>query len=78
MTTSNGVPGFVQDIRPLFREDDRENMSFAFDLWDYSDVCTYAAQILERLMDGTMPCDSEWPSEQIEVFRRWMAHGMHP
>lgn len=76
MTTSNSTPGFAQDIQPLFREDDRENMSFAFDLWDCDDVRAHAENILERLEDGTMPCDCEWPPEQIEVFRRWIAGGM--
>ncbi|HEY1349159.1 MAG TPA: hypothetical protein VGF67_06000 [Ktedonobacteraceae bacterium] len=76
MTTSNRAPGFAQDIQPLFREEDRENMSFAFDLWDYDDVRTHAESILERLEDGTMPCDSEWPPEQITLFRRWIAVGM--
>jgi hypothetical protein len=76
MTTSKSTPGFAQDIRPLFREDDRDNMTFVFDLWDCNDVRTHAAEILERLADGTMPCDSEWPVEQIEVFRRWMAADM--
>jgi hypothetical protein len=76
MTISNSAPGFAQDIQPLFREDDRENMNFAFDLWDYDDVRAHAESILERLEDGTMPCDSEWPPEQIELFRRWIVVGM--
>jgi hypothetical protein len=76
MTTSKSTPGFAQDIRPLFREDDRDTMSFVFDLWDCNDVRTHATEILERLADGTMPCDSEWPEEQIAVFRRWIETGM--
>ena len=51
-------------------------MQFAFDLWDYQDVCTYAQDILERLEDGSMPCDGEWPEEQIAQFRRWVEGGM--
>jgi len=76
MTTSKSRPGFAQDIRPLFREDDRDNMTFVFDLWDCDDVRTHADVILERLVDGTMPCDSEWPEEQIALFRRWIESGM--
>lgn len=38
--------------------------------------------ILERLADGTMPCDEEWPDEQIDEqidqFRRWIEVGMPP
>jgi hypothetical protein len=51
-------------------------MQFAFDLWDYHDVRTYAQDILERLEDGTMPCDGEWPEEQIAQFRCWVEAGM--
>jgi len=35
MATVHSTPSFARDIRPLFREDDRESMKFAFDLWDY-------------------------------------------
>jgi hypothetical protein len=76
MGTQDGIPSFVQDIRPLFREDDRDEMKFAFDLWDYNNVSANAEIILERLEDGTMPCDEEWPEEQIAQFRRWMEAGM--
>jgi hypothetical protein len=76
MTTAGSTPSFARDIRPLFRESDRDSMDFAFDLWDYDDVRTHAQDILERLSDGTMPCDEEWPEEQITQFRRWIEAGM--
>lgn len=76
MTTGSNAPGFEQDIKPLFREDDKEAMDFIFDLWDYNDVSANAENILERLEDGSMPCDGEWPLEQIELFRRWIEAGM--
>lgn len=76
MTTGSNVPGFARDIQPLFREDDRFAMDFAFDLWDYQDVCTHAENILERIEDGSMPCDREWTPEQIDLLRRWIATGM--
>jgi len=76
MATKDSPPSFAQDIRPLFRESDREAMDFAFDLWDYHAVYTHAEDILERLTDGTMPCDEEWPEEQIAQFRRWVDAGM--
>ena len=66
---------FAADIRPLFREDDRASMDFAFDLWSYDDVKANAALILERVEDGTMPCDDAWPEEKIESFRGWIAAG---
>lgn len=70
------TPGFEQDIKPLFREDDRDAMSYIFDLWSYQDVSANAENILERLEDGSMPCDGEWPEEQIETFRHWIKAGM--
>lgn len=76
MTTDAHVLGFAHDIKPLFREVDKESMEFVFNLWDYQDVCAHAQDIIERLEEGTMPCDQEWPAEQIELFRRWVAAGM--
>ncbi len=76
MVNDDSPPSYERDIRPLFRESDRESMVFAFDLWVYHDVCTHAQDILERLADGSMPCDREWPEEQIAQFRRWVEAGM--
>ncbi len=76
MTTQDSPPSFARDIRPLFRESDRESMDFAFDLWDFHDVRAHAEDILERLTEGTMPCDEEWPEEQVARFRRWVEAGM--
>ena len=76
MVTAGNTPSFARDIQPLFRESDRESMEFAFDLWDYQEVRANAEVILERLSDGTMPCDGEWPEEQVTQFRRWVAAGM--
>jgi len=69
---------FATDIQPLFREEDREAMAFAFDLWSYDDVTSNAALILERIEDGTMPCDLEWTAEQIGVLQSWIAAGYPP
>jgi hypothetical protein len=70
------MASYEQDIKPLFREFDREQMEFAFDLWRYEDVKEHASDILERLEDGDMPCDDPWPEERIEVFKSWMDEGM--
>jgi hypothetical protein len=59
---------FEAHVKPLFREHDRKSMSFAFDLWSRADVRAHAAGILERLRNGTMPCDGAWPGEKTEVF----------
>ncbi len=68
--------GFEQHIKPMFRQRDRQSMQFAFDLWSHDDVRQHAAAILERLRDGTMPCDGGWPQEQIDVFARWVDSGL--
>ena len=53
-------------------------MTFAFDLWSPDDVQAHAPAILERLQNGTMPCDGAWPAEKIDVFRRWTETGFPP
>jgi len=67
---------FAAHIKPLFRESDVQSMQFAFNLWSYEDVKEHASGILERLSDGSMPCDEPWPQERIDVFRRWVESGM--
>ena len=76
MATDNSTLSFARDILPLFRDSDRDSMLFAFDLWNYNDVRTYAQDILERLEEGSMPCDGEWPEEQVTQFQRWIEVGM--
>ena len=70
------APTFEQDIRPLFRPMDVEEMSFAFDLASYDDVRENAEGIYERLANGTMPCDAPWPEEHQDRFRAWIDAGM--
>jgi hypothetical protein len=67
--------GFESDIKPLFREKDRQAMRRAFDLWSYSDVVAHGDAIADRLSAGTMPCDGAWPKENVERFKDWMAQG---
>jgi len=50
-------------------------MKFAFDLASHADVSTHADAILERVRNGTMPCDGAWPKELVEVFARWVEAG---
>lgn len=76
MTTNDSAPSFAKDIQPLFREEDRDTMKFAFDLWKYDAVRQHADNILERLEDGSMPCDGAWPEEHITLFSRWIETGM--
>lgn len=76
LPSSDEPVNFAQHIKPLFRRMDRDSMSFVFDLWSCNDVRTHAPEILRRLDNGTMPCDGAWPSDRVEVFRRWIDSGM--
>jgi hypothetical protein len=73
-----GALSFTADVKPLFREEDRSSMDFAFDLWSYDDVKANAALILERVADGTMPCDEAWSEDKVRIFRSWIAAGCPP
>ena len=76
MTANADEPvSFERDVKPLFRERDRESMEFAFDLWSHDDVTQNADAILDRLKAGTMPCDGAWPKAQVDLFERWVAGG---
>jgi hypothetical protein len=75
MGDQEGTLSFEKDIRAMFREKDRQRMEWAFDLWRYEDVRDNAPGILERIEDGSMPCDEPWPPEQIERLRAWIAAG---
>lgn len=69
---------FEKHVKSLFRHRDRQSMKFAFDLWSYDAVKDNAHPILERLRDGSMPCDGTWPAEQLDAFERWVSTGMQP
>jgi hypothetical protein len=75
MTAGDQPLGFETDIKPLFRERDRESMLSHFDLWSHDDVSQHAGSILARLRDGSMPCDGAWPQAQVELFERWVDSG---
>ena len=66
---------FDADIKPLFREKDRDSMRRAFDLWSYTDVKSHAAAIAERLKNGSMPCDGAWSPERVALFESWVEQG---
>jgi hypothetical protein len=73
--TDTTAPTFDGDIKPLFRESDRDAMIRAFDLWSYADVKANAAAILGAVRSGSMPCDSEWPEDQVALLQRWIDGG---
>jgi hypothetical protein len=67
--------GFDRDIKPLFREKDREAMKGAFDLWDYADVVKHSQAILGALRSGKMPCDKPWPADRVAILAQWIEAG---
>ena len=77
MTSGNegGALSFARDIRPLFRDKDRDSMLQAFDLFDYEDVVEYADAILGSLRSGKMPCDGAWPDVQLDKLQQWIDAG---
>jgi hypothetical protein len=77
-TTSPGsgeALSFASDIKPLFRDSDRDAMRAAFDLWSATDVRAHGEAIAARLRDGSMPCDGAWPVDRVALFDRWLAEG---
>ena len=69
---------FSTDIKPLFRDFDRNSMIKAFDLWNYPDVVAHQDAILHAVQSGGMPCDGAWPATQVDVLERWIAEGSKP
>jgi hypothetical protein len=69
-------PTFTNDIKVLFREKDRGSMLRRFDLWSFDDVRNNAPAILRVRRAGTMPCDGQWSSDDVDLFERWTITGM--
>ena len=78
------MPSFETDIKPLFRQIDRDHMNdpnqvgaLAFDLWDYDAVKTNADAILQTVTDGSMPPppDTPWTQDMINTFQAWIDAG---
>ena len=75
MNTPAPQISFEADIKPLFREKDRDSMRRRFDLWSYADVQANADAIAGRLKNGSMPCDGAWPPDRVALFERWVEQG---
>jgi hypothetical protein len=72
------APSFASDIKPLFRDKDRNAMLGAFDLWKYDDVVKHAQAILSEVDAGKMPCDGAWPPESVAKLKSWIEGGTLP
>ena len=62
---------FEQNIKPLFRERDRESMKFAFDLWSANWSCTVRASSsrMRSAAAGWFPRSRMWfPGKQSDWF----------
>jgi hypothetical protein len=70
-----GAVSFERDIRPLFRDKDRDSMLAAFDLFDYADVAENADAIVGSLRSGQMPCDGAWPDADVDKVEQWIDAG---
>ena len=69
---------FEKDIKPMIRPEDREEMMFTFDLWNYEDFKRDISRIAPRVRDKSMPPDGGWPDEWIAKFDQWIEEGMQP
>jgi hypothetical protein len=81
MTDSNQQSAalhFSTDIKPLFREFDRNSMIKAFDLWNHADVVAHQDAILHAVESGAMPCNGAWSATQVSTLKRWIAEGSKP
>jgi hypothetical protein len=70
-----GALSFERDIRPLFRDKDRDSMMAAFDLFDYEDVAEHADAIVGSVRSGQMPCDGAWPDADVDKLQQWIDAG---
>jgi hypothetical protein len=73
--SEGGKPSFERDIKPMFRQKDRDSMLRAFDLFDYDDVVENADAIVGSLRSGQMPCDGAWPAGQVDTLQQWIDQG---
>jgi twitching motility protein PilT len=76
LTGSRNGLSFERDIKPMFKEDQRMQMKWAFDLWDYDNVKENISDILKRIEGGDVPFEDGWPKEQLAVLRSWMREGL--
>ena len=75
-SSESGSPlRFDSDIKPLFRQRDRDSMHGHFDLWSADEVRANGDAIFDALKAGSMPCDGEWPADRIALLGRWLAQG---
>lgn len=75
---ADSTTSFATDVKPLFRQKDRDAMLKAFDLWKYDDVKAHQDAILGAVAKGIMPCDGAWPADEVATLKRWIDAGSPP
>jgi hypothetical protein len=73
--TEGGPLSFARDIKPMFRDKDRDSMLKAFDLFEYADVAEHANAIVDALRSGKMPCDGAWDAARVDKVQQWIDMG---
>ncbi len=83
-SNNSGVTGeeggkvtFNKNIKKLFTKRDVDSMKWRFDLSNYDDVKENADQIYSVVESGRMPCYAPWSRDKVNLFKRWIDHGMH-
>jgi twitching motility protein PilT len=67
---------FERDIKPLFDEEQRARVKWAYDLWDYASFKENAAEILKRIEAEDSPFEGGWPEERLALLRSWLREGL--
>jgi hypothetical protein len=74
-TAQDGQLSFERDIKPMFREKDRDSMRRRFDLFAYADVAQNADAIVGAVRSGKMPCDGTWSADKVDKLQAWIDAG---
>ena len=75
---------YAKDIKPMFTAMDQDHMlnqQGMFDLWDYNDVKSNAANILSVVKSGRMPppgTEPRWTPDKVQKFQDWINEGYPP
>ena len=73
--TNGGALTLVGDIKSVFRERNCAAMIDFFDLWSFDDVKENGDAILAAVGTGSMPCDTPWSTEKVDLLERGVDSG---
>ncbi len=76
LTGSRNGLSFERDIKPMFSEEQRMQMKWTFDLWDYDSFRENVAEILKRIETRDVPFEDGLPKERLAILRSWMREGL--